>query len=91
MATSKERHARMIKSVAGGVVVDGVSAMHNLLEVLDALPIQAAHARERDGVVAVAPSEHACEMSIYAATTVRLRPDDEARLVRVLDDDCVKS
>ena len=65
--------------------------MYNLPEVLDALPVQAAHARERDGVVTVAPSEYTCEMAIHVATTVRLRPDDEVRLMRMLDDDGVKS
>ena len=70
MATGHKRHARVIETISGGVVADGVAMMYNLLEVLDSLPIQAAHARERDGVVAVAPSEYACEMSIHIATTV---------------------
>ena len=38
MATSNKRHARMVKSVAGGVVADGVSAMYNLLETVGEEP-----------------------------------------------------
>ena len=91
MATGNKCHARMIKSVAGGVVADGIPAVDDGLEELDALPIDAAHAGERDGVVDVAASEYSRKMAVLVALAVSLRPDDEVRLVRVLDDDSVKS
>ena len=81
----------MIEAIAGGIVADGVAAVDDGLEELDALPIDAAHAGERDGVVDVATSEYSSKMAVLVALAVSLRPDDEVRLVRVLDDDSVKS
>ena len=91
MTTGNKCHARMIEAIAGGIVADGVAAVDDGLEELDALPIDAAHAGERDGVVDVATSEYSRKMAVLVALAVSLRPDDEVRLVRVLDDDSVKS
>ena len=54
MATGHKGHARMIESVAGGVVADGVSAVNEGLEELDTLAVYAAHAGERGGEVKIA-------------------------------------
>ena len=87
MTTGNKCHARMIEAIAGGIVADGVAAVDDGLEELDALPVDAAHAGERDGVVDVATSEYSSKMAVLVALAVSLRPDDESRLMRVLDDD----
>ena len=75
----------MIESVAGGVVADGVSAVNDGLEELDALAVHAAHAGERDGEVEIAARENSGEMTVLVCRAMGLGPDDEVGLVRVLD------